>query len=218
MTPAEWLFYNNQGATRNKPLDPRLVEAMSFLPEMGLTMNVFSGGQDGIGEGTRRTGSTRHDHGDAADVFFQQGDRRLDWANPEDLPMFEEIVRRASAGGVTGFGAGPGYMQPGSMHVGFGPQAVWGAGGKGANAPDWLRAAAGMPSGAPGQPKLSFGPGVPKGDAGIMDLAGMFAQDPMAPGLSLGTRLGATQYADATEQKKKTELERRRSLAELIRY
>ena len=30
-------------------------------------------------------------------------------------------------------------MQPGSMHIGYGNEAVWGAGGKGANAPEWLR-------------------------------------------------------------------------------
>lgn len=156
MTPAEWLIYENQGATRNQPLAPELVQALSFLPELGLSMKVFSGGQPGIGETGARVGSTRHDHGGAADVFFYRGGERLDWANPEHVPIFQEVVRRAKAAGVTGFGAGDGYMQPGSMHLGFGDPAVWGAGGKGDNAPDWLRAAYGVPS----QP-LSYGPNTP---------------------------------------------------------
>lgn len=138
---ADYIRYANQGATRNLPLDSRLIEAFRFLPELGVSMEVFSGGQPAKGSGLPRVGSTRHDHGHAADVFFRRGDQRLDWANPEHQPIFQDIVARAKAAGVTGFGAGPGYMQPGSMHVGFGNPGVWGAGGKGANAPSWLRAA-----------------------------------------------------------------------------
>jgi hypothetical protein len=134
----EWLAYANQGATRNQPLNPKLVEALSFLPELGVSMEVFSGGQHEKGKGPR-VGSTRHDHGNSADVFFKKDGRKLNWADPNDRPIFEEIVRRGKAAGVTGFGAGEGYMQPGSMHLGFGAPAVWGAGGSGANAPDWLR-------------------------------------------------------------------------------
>jgi hypothetical protein len=141
---ADYIRYANQGATRNLPLDTRLVEAFRFLPEMGLAMEVFSGGQPAKGSGLPRVGSTRHDHGGAADVFFWRGDQRLDWNNPEHQPIFQDIVTRAKAAGVTGFGAGPGYMQPGSMHVGFGNPGVWGAGGKGANAPSWLREAYGL--------------------------------------------------------------------------
>ena len=144
MTPTElaWLQYANQGATRNDPLSPELIKAMAFLPGMGVTMKVFSGGQEATGP--NRTGSHRHDHGGAGDVFFYKDGRQLDWANQADVPIFQDIVKQARAAGVTGFGAGPGYMQPGSMHIGFGAPAVWGAGGKGANAPEWLRASYGM--------------------------------------------------------------------------
>lgn len=149
----DWLRYANQGATRNQHISPDLVNALgSVLPNMGLTMEVFSGGQPGKGSGQPRVGSTRHDHGNAADVFFYQGDRRLDWANPQDVPIYQDIVRQARAAGVTGFGAGPGYMQPGAMHIGFGNPGVWGAGGSGSNAPDWLREAyngSAAPSAAP---------------------------------------------------------------------
>lgn len=137
----EWLNYANQGAIRNKPLSKELISALSFLPEMGVTMEVFSGGQEA--EGPNRTGSHRHDHGGAADVFFYKDGRKLDWSNPEDVPIFQDIVSRAKSRGVTGFGAGKGYMQPGSMHIGFGNPAVWGAEGKGANAPAWLVSAYG---------------------------------------------------------------------------
>lgn len=142
---ADWLSYSNQGAIRSQPISDKLKTAMSFLEEMGVKMEVFSGGQDGIGSGGARTGSTRHDHGNAADVIFSKDGRKLDWSNPADLPIYQEIVSRARANGVTGFGAGPGYMRPGSMHVGYGAPAVWGAGGQGSAAPDWLRQAYATP-------------------------------------------------------------------------
>lgn len=136
---AGWLKYSNQGATRSQPLSPQLVDALSFLPELGIGMEVFSGGQPS--SGPNRTGSHRHDDGGAGDVFFTKNGRRLDWRNPEDVPTYQDIVRRAKERGVTGVGAGEGYMQPGSVHIGFGPQATWGRGGSGANTPDWLRQA-----------------------------------------------------------------------------
>lgn len=172
-TPA-YLRYLNENATRNKPLSPRLSEALGFLPDLGITAEVFSGGQDGKGEGDRRTGSVRHDHGGAADVFFTRDGRRLDWANPEDRPVFEEIVRRGKANGLTGFGAGPGYMQAGSMHVGFGAPGVWGAGGSGANAPDWLRQAYGEAPASDGAVSGSGGQEMAYGGAGNDTLGSNF--------------------------------------------
>lgn len=165
-----WLKYSNQSATRSQPLNEKLTGAMSFLPELGVTMEVFSGGQPGAGQGPR-VGSTRHDHGNAADVFFYKDGRKLDWANPQDRPLFAEIVKRARANGVTGFGAGDGYMQQGSMHIGFGNPAVWGAGGKGSNAPDWLRAAfnGSQGGGSPSQAQLesmAVGQSMPMGQGG----------------------------------------------------
>lgn len=146
---ADYLRYANSGAKRNLPLDPELVSKLNFLQKMGVTAEVFSGGQvdkaaAARGEG-RRTGSVRHDHGNAGDMRFFMGDRRLDWANPQDLPIFEEIVRRGKGAGITGFGAGPGYMEQGTMHVGMGSPVVWGKGGDSNNTPAWLRKAYGMP-------------------------------------------------------------------------
>lgn len=146
---ADWLTYANQSAIRNDPLHPRLIEALgSFLPDLGVTVEVFSGGQEATGP--NRTGSTRHDHGLAGDFRFYKNGRKLDWANPDDQPIFEEIVRRGKAAGITGIGAGPGYMEPGSMHLGFGSPVVWGDNGKAANAPAWLKAAYdGQPAASP---------------------------------------------------------------------
>jgi len=138
---AGYIKYINQGATRNRPLDDDLVKRLAYLQDMGITMEVFSGGQPGKDEGGARVGSVRHDHGGAADAFFFKDGRKLDWANKEDLPVFQEIVRQGRANGISGFGAGPGYMQAGSMHIGGGNPGVWGAGGKGDSAPDWLKSA-----------------------------------------------------------------------------
>lgn len=152
----DWLKYVNQGAVRSLPLSDRMIKSLSFLPAMGVQMEVFSGGQPEKGSGKPRVGSVRHDHGDAADVFFYKDGRKLDWANEADRPIFEQIVSQASANGLTGFGAGDGYMQRGSMHLGYGNKAVWGANGKGVNAPDWLRrAAGGSPAGQTYLPQIA---------------------------------------------------------------
>jgi hypothetical protein len=149
-THSEWLKYSNQSAKRNDPLDENLVNAMSFVGDMGITMDVISGGQEPAGTpGGTRTGSTRHDHGKSADVDFYKDGRKLDWNNPADLPLLTEIVQTAKANGVTGIGAGDDYMGAGRFHVGFGAPAVWGAGGKSANAPAWLvEAYNGAPAGS----------------------------------------------------------------------
>ncbi len=133
----DYIQYANQGATRNQPLSPQLTQALGFLPDLGITARVFSGGQPSAG--SNRIGSTRHDYGNAADVMFFQNGRQLDWRNPEDVPIYQEIVKRGRAAGLTGFGAGENYMTPGSMHIGFGTPAVWGEEGRGASAPQWLR-------------------------------------------------------------------------------
>ena len=208
----DWLAYANQGATRNQHLDPRLVQAMGFLPEMGLTMEVFSGGQPGVGTGGARVGSTRHDHGNAADVFFRQNGQRLDWANPQHTPMFQEIVRRAKGAGVTGFGAGQGYMQPGSMHIGYGTPGVWGAGGKSGNAADWLVQAYGSaPAGA--AQTVSFGAGTPAIDPIAMMFGGAGEQFNMgASAGGIADMFGGVSQSQVRDQKAKADEDRRRSL------
>jgi hypothetical protein len=189
----EWLRYANQGATRSQPLSPQLVQALSFLNDMGMSMDVFSGGQPATG--LARVGSHRHDNGGSADVFFNKGGRRLDWANPNDVPIFQDVVRRAKAAGVTGFGAGPGYMQPGSMHIGFGTPAVWGARGSKANAPSWLQEAyGGAPLGR--SPQMATAPGPQMASAAPTSAtAGMMTPGPTAAPQMFGDLIGQNQVA-----------------------
>lgn len=205
-----WLKYANGGAKRNLPINSNLVNAMGFLEDMGVQMEVFSGGQVTKAEAAqgkgRRTGSVRHDHGGAADVRFYQNGRKLDWANPDDVPVFQDIVRKARARGVTGFGAGPGYMEPGSMHVGFGAPSTWGKDGDSANAPRWLTDAFhGVPVSSikeptrltfsnPGedQPQSKFSVGSPENTASVME-----STQPMVPNNMAEERAQAQAREDA---------------------
>jgi len=97
---SDYITYSNSNATRNDPLSDDLVQSMSFLSDMGITMDVISGGQES-NRGGQGTGSTRHNHGNSADADFYLDGRKLDWNNPEDVPIFQEIVRRARDNGVT---------------------------------------------------------------------------------------------------------------------
>src|SRR5690606_19385261 len=89
----------------------------------------------------KRTGSTRHDLGNAADLQLLKGGRALDFTNPADRETVIRFVTAAAAHGATGIGAGVDYMGPKTLHVGFGAKSVWGAHGKAANAPAWLKEA-----------------------------------------------------------------------------
>jgi len=206
-TNQDWLAYDNQGATRNDPLSPELVQSMSFLGDMGITMRVTSGGQENNTD--QGTGSTRHNHGNAADADFYIGDRKLDWNNPQDLPIFQQIVTQARANGVTGIGAGDDYMGAGRMHVGFGNPGVWGADGQGTNAPDWLTAAYnGAPAGT--APISRNGTG---GQAAAAFTAALQAGTRMAPDQAaalfnsvLDQQATGQGLIDAAEAKRQTEL------------
>lgn len=224
----DWLKYSNQGATRNDPLDAKLVDAMSFLPQMGITMDVISGGQEAAGEGGARKGSVRHDHGMAADVDFYKDGRKLDWNNPADLPLLTQIVQTAKSRGVTGIGAGDDYMGAGRFHVGFGNPAVWGKGGQSANAPAWLvDAYNGAPSGsvtmsAKGEGSVS-GVVDPLADPYVQRLMQVMAMPGLTPErrsvveLMLQTRMGQLSAPDPNAEEDRAR-ERRARDAELLGY
>ena len=80
--PTNWVDLTNQGATRNLPitdaLQRNIISALSTAYGPGYRAQVYSGGQPAAGSGGARVGSTRHDGGDAADVYIMnpQG-RRL---------------------------------------------------------------------------------------------------------------------------------------------
>ncbi len=136
------------GATRNKPIRDSLRGLLSAAAdEVGIDhIRISSGGQDRLGRGSRRTGSTRHDvdangKGGAADLEMLIGGRALNYGSAADRAIGARFVTACVRRGATGVGAGgkngP-YMGLTKLHVGYGPVSTWGHGGKGVNAPAWL--------------------------------------------------------------------------------
>ncbi|MGE8128967.1 hypothetical protein ACQKQD_18500 [Methylobacterium sp. NPDC080182] len=108
----------------------------------GVNAEVFSGGQDPA----HQYGSTRHNHGNAADLKLYttgpNGQKRyLDMTNEADRVVMEKFIRESVKAGANGVGAAPNYMGAHGIHVGGGSPAAWGAGGSTANAPEWVRRA-----------------------------------------------------------------------------
>jgi hypothetical protein len=137
-------------AIRNKPITSELKQVLDTAARAAGVdgIRITSGGQDALGEGTRRTGSTRHDRGRAADLQLMVNGSTPTFTDQSAPPVIVAFVTAAAAAGATGIGAGVGYMGNRTMHVGFGTSVndrstlTWGAGGKSANAPQWLRDAA----------------------------------------------------------------------------
>jgi len=129
---------------RTQALDPKVKDILNYAANKnGVYAEVFSGGQDGIGSGGRRTGSTRHDHGQAADTKFYKLDengKKVYLDMNEDREKMASIVKDAAAAGATGIGGAANYMGTKSLHIGLGSQATWGR--KGERAPAWLSNAA----------------------------------------------------------------------------
>jgi SH3 domain-containing protein len=138
------------GAIRNKPISAELKQVLHAAAKAaGVdTVQITSGGQDALGEGTRRTGSTRHDRGRAADLQLVVNGTTLTFTDLSAHAVVLAFVTAAAAAGATGIGAGVGYMGNRTIHVGFGTSVsdksklTWGAGGRSVNAPQWLRNAA----------------------------------------------------------------------------
>lgn len=109
---------------RRMPIDPQLKGALQYAAEKsGLRVNVTSGGQPS--SGPNRTGSHRHDQGNAADLdLVDERGNKVGRNDPRRLKFLEE----AAAAGAGGSGAG--YMSdPLKVHVGTtGSEAVKGKG------------------------------------------------------------------------------------------
>ena len=136
-----------RGKIRDKPITgelERLLESAADATNIDVVF-VTSGGQPG--STGRRTGSTRHDGGRAADLQLIRNGQTLTFTN-RDGGSVAAFVTAAAARGATGIGAAVDYMGDKTIHVGFGTSVrdrsklVWGAGGRSANAPAWLRRAA----------------------------------------------------------------------------
>jgi hypothetical protein len=145
-------------ATRNKPITAELKKVLDKAGQAaGVdTVQIVSGGQDAKGEGTRRTGSTRHDRGRAADVKLVVDGTTLTFTDKTADPKVLAFVTAAAAAGAIGIGAGVAYMGKETIHVGFGTSVAdkrkltWGKSGRSVNAPKWLRDAARAGWTAPG--------------------------------------------------------------------
>ncbi len=132
-----------EGTIRNQDVAPQLADVLTRAAEAAGVdvVEIFSGGQDPFGTGYQRTGSPRHDGGNAADVRLIVGGRTLDFNNEADRAVFESFITTAVSLGAQGVGAGDGYMGPNAIHIGYGNPVAWGDGGRSANAPAWLTAA-----------------------------------------------------------------------------
>ena len=113
-------------AIRKMPISPELKQVLQTAGrEAGVSVRVTSGGQPQA-PGGPRTGSTRHDLGNAADLDVISGGRVLNDNKPDDVKIKQTFVTAARKAGATGIGAGMGYMGPEKVHVGFGTKATWG--------------------------------------------------------------------------------------------
>jgi hypothetical protein len=134
-------------AIRNKPITDELKQVLQAAAEAAGVDKIIitSGGQDVLGEGTRRTGSTRHDRGRAADLQLRVNGSTPTFTDQSADPVILSFVKAVAAAGATGIGAGVTYMGNRTMHVGFGTSVsdhnklTWGADGASVNAPQWLR-------------------------------------------------------------------------------
>lgn len=112
---------------RKLPLNSKLKGVLQqAAAAAGVDVEVYSGGQPRQGEGGARTGSTRHDHGNAADVYLYKEGRKL--RDPEDREIMAKFVSAAASAGATGIGFGGvgKYMGESGLHIGFGKPATWG--------------------------------------------------------------------------------------------
>lgn len=124
-------------STRTQPISDKLKSVLAqAAAAAGVDVVVYSGGQPSKASGKGpRIGSTRHDDGNAADLFLTKDGRKLSDTNPEDRAIMAKFVSAAVQAGATGVGAGHGYMGESNIHVGFGKPATWGG------AP-WIKSAA----------------------------------------------------------------------------
>lgn len=110
------IVYKNQGATRNKELSTALFTVLNnaaMVTDPNMAIHITSGGQDRKGEGSRRTGSTRHDDGNAADLEVHVSGERL----PITDPLHLSFIRNAFALGAKGGSADHDYMGSYRTHL-----------------------------------------------------------------------------------------------------
>lgn len=139
------------GKTRDRPIVPQLEELLrEAARRVGVaTVYVVSGGQPG--SHGRRTGSTRHDGGRAADLKLLDAFGTPYVFNDTHAPsIIADFVTECAALGANGIGAGVEYMGNQTLHIGYGlnpadtTRLTWGEDGKSVNSPAWLTRAAAL--------------------------------------------------------------------------
>lgn len=132
--------YANAGAIRNKVIVSELENILiQAAKNTGLSVRIFSGGMTPY----RRVGTDRHLNGYAADVWLYNSEGKQLTVNHQD---FRDFAKAAKNAGATGIGAGIGYMAAVGLHIDISAGntipadsvTYWGAGGRKANAPQWL--------------------------------------------------------------------------------
>lgn len=124
------VIMNNAGKIRDLDINPTLKNQLEYAAvQSGVKAEVTSGGQGAIGTTNKRTGSTRHDNGNAADLKLyrvgEDGRRQyLDMNNPADAAIMKKFTSSAVQAGASGVGAG--YMGSRTLHIGGGRQNAWG--------------------------------------------------------------------------------------------
>lgn len=118
----------SKAAIRKQPINDKLKQVLEKAAAAAqVDVVVHSGGQPSKESGRGpRTGSTRHDDGNAADLYLMRDGKIL--RDPEDREAMAKFVAAATDAGATGvgFGGEGKYMGASSIHVGFGRPATWG--------------------------------------------------------------------------------------------
>lgn len=110
------LVMANYSSTRNKPithrLERRIIAAATAVYGSACRVEVYSGGQDQKGEGSRRTGSVRHDDygegGRAADCYVYVKDKKISGV---------ELARIGQYWLAKGYGSAGLEMATGGIHL-----------------------------------------------------------------------------------------------------
>lgn len=134
---------------RKDPLDDDVRTALEYAASKnGVQVEVVSGGQMPLDEAIAagavqqgkdwylngekvRTGSTRHDDGGAGDVKLyrinSEGEKEyLSMSNEQDREIMKSFTSDTVSAGMTGVGAGQGYMGDQTLHIGKGSATSWG--------------------------------------------------------------------------------------------
>lgn len=128
------------------PLAPDLEQVLTTVgAALGVKFEVVSGGQPKKGTSEKRTGSERHDEGRAADVkmYVEEGGKKtyIPHTTTEGRQLWSQAIQFSVALGAQGVGAAEDYMGKYTAHIGYGTPAAWGAGGRAANVPTWVKSA-----------------------------------------------------------------------------